>query len=255
MVRNHRGRGQVSIAYLALLAVAIVLVIVLAVRQVWRSGTKAWVVKDNLKAGERIDATKLVRGSVSGDVVPGSIVTDPAVLIGKTLQRPLEKGAPVTVADITPTPAYKFLSDAPPEGKVVMTVPGNGLGVPLAQLRYGDRLELIASSGEQGRTRVVGHGMIYLGAMMMGGSKDNSLSGQVAAAVGKKKSGGGLAVIVAVDPADVTLITKAEAERNLLTYVLHGRQEITNGRPVEIASHESSGQVELIVGASRSVVK
>lgn len=257
MVRNHRGRGQVSILYLALLAVATLLVVVLAVRQVWRSSTtQAWVVKEGVKAGETLDASKLMLGSVSKENVPVGLVTDPNALIGKKLQRPLDKGSPITVADVTPPPAFKILSDAPPEGRVIMTVRGNAMAIPVGQLQYGDRLELLASDANG--TRVVGHRMMFLASMSQRAEAPRgSAAGLLASASAMPRRGGapGVALVVAVDPADAPGISQALASGSLLTYVLHGRQEITSGRPVEIASHEASGQVELIVGATRETVK
>lgn len=255
MVRNHRGRGQVSIAYLALLAVAILLVVVLVVRQVWRSSTvQVWVAKDPLKAGEKLDPSKLVLASVAKDNLPAGFATDPSALIGKTVQRPLEKGKPLTIADVTAPPAYQYLSDAPPEGRVVMTVRGSA-AVPIAQFRYGDRLELIAA-GADGRARVVGHSMVYLGAMVpMHAAPAQSGTFAAIAAATPRRSAPGMAVVVAVDPLDVAPIAQAQAEGAVLTYVLHGRQEITSGRPVEIASNPASGQVELIEGALRTTVR
>lgn len=254
MVRNHRGRGQVSIAYLVLLAVAILLVVVLVVRQVWRSSTvQVWVAKDSLKAGEKIDPSKLVMASVAKDSLPVGLATDPSALLGQTLQHPLEKGKPLTIADVTAPPAYTYLSDAPPEGRVVMTVRGSS-AMPLSQLRYGDRLELI-SAGADGKARVVGHSMVYLGAMVPMRTAQPSGAFAAIQAATSRRSAPGISVVVAVDPLDVAPIAQAQAEGAQLSYVLHGRQELTSGRPVEIASHEASGQVELIRGASRETVK
>jgi hypothetical protein len=256
MVRNHRGRGQVSILYLALLAVATLLVVVLAVRQVWRSSTsQAWVTKDGVKAGETLDSSKLVLASISKDTLPLGLVTDPNMLIGKKVQRPVDKGSPITVGDVTPPPAFRVLSDAPPEGRVIMTVRGNAMSIPVGQLQYGDRLELVSSS--EGKTRVVGHRMIFLASMSTRSDAPRSSAATLMASASatRRPSSGGLALVVAVDPSDVTPISEALSSGSMLTYVLHGRQEITSGRPVEIASHEASGQVELIVGATRETVK
>lgn len=257
MVRNHRGRGQVSILYLALLAVATLLVVVLAVRQVWRSSTlQAWVVKEDVKAGETIDSSKLMLGSISKDTSPLGLVTDPGMLLGRKAQHPIAKGAPITVGDITPPAAFTVLADAPPEGRVVMTVSGSAMSVPVGQLQYGDRLEMLASDRE-GRTRVVGHRLIFLASMQARSEPQKGLSSLLASASAMPRRGTstGVSLVVAVDPADVAGISQAMASGSMLTYVLHGRQEITSGHPVEIASHEPSGEVELIVGATRETVK
>lgn len=255
MVKNHRGRGQVSIAYLALLAAAVLIVVVLVVRQVWRSTTtEVWVTRDGIRAGEVIDASKLVLANVSKTSVPPNAIGDAPALIGKTAQKNVEKGAPVTAADIAEKAPFTFLSDAPPEGKVVITVRATGLAAPASQLRYGDRLELVAV-GRAG-PRVVGHDMFLLGVMSPLARTENrgGISAMVNATLNRRPTPVAQ-FLVAVDPGDVMSISKALAEGAALTYVVHGRQEIASGRRVDIASHEGTGEIELIVGASRRAVK
>jgi hypothetical protein len=135
-------------------------------------------------------------------------------------------------------PVVKWLSDAPPAGRVVVTLRSQGMLLPVQQLRQGDRLDIVATAvpGEE-RPRVVGRDAYYIGAMMAKSQpqRRSALTDMVASASRKPSPAGVAGLVLAVRPQDVVPIARAEAERNRLSFALHGKNEIESGKLLDIA--------------------
>jgi len=264
IVYNDRGRGRISIPYVLTIAVALLLVAALAARQVTRAySTRVVVARDSIAAGDRIDASKLTFAEFAKGSVPPGALLDPAVVIGHVIQRPVSKGLPITAPDFTPaiTPT-KWLSDAPPEGRVVVTVAVPGTLLPVQQLRLGDQLELLGVSRE-GQSKVVGRDAYFLGAIKATRREPahGPLDSLVQATQAPRPTGV-VGLVLAVRPEDVSLIAQSEAKGETIALALHGSREIVSGHLLQISpSHEHTAaaaaapdQVELITGAHREKV-
>jgi Flp pilus assembly protein CpaB len=263
-VYNDRGRGRISIPYVLTIAVALLLVAALAARQVSRAySTRVVVARDAIASGERIDASKLGFAEVAKGAVPPGVVLDPALIIGHIVQRPVAKGQAITATDfaaaMTPT---KWLSDAPPEGRVVVTVAVPGTLLPVQQLRLGDQLELLGVSRE-GVSKVVGRDAYFLGAIKAARREParGPLDSLVQSAQAPRPTGV-VGLVLAVRPEDVSPIAQAQAKGETIALALHGSREIVSGHLLEISpTHEHTAsvaaapdQVELITGAHREKV-
>jgi Flp pilus assembly protein CpaB len=262
-VYNDRGRGRISIPYVLTIAVALLLVAALAARQVTRAySTRVVVARDSIAAGERIDASKLVFANMARGNVPSGSLLDPAAIVGHIIQRAVPKGQPITAADFTaPMTPKTWLSDAPPEGRVVVTVSVPGTLLPVQQLRLGDQLELLGVS-HAGKSTVVGRDAYYLGSIQA--VKPPPSHGPLEALVqstNERRPTGVVGLVLAVRPEDVSPIAQAQATGETISLALHGSREIESGHLLEIAPPHAHtaiaaapAQVELISGAHREKV-
>ncbi len=262
---NDRDRGHISIPYVLTVAVALLLVVALAARQVTRANsTRVVVARESIAPGERIDASKLTFAELPKGTIPASTVLDPAVIIGRIVQRPVAKGNPITAGDFVAALApAKWLSDAPPAGRVVVTVAVPGTLLPVQQLRLGDQLELLGVS-HTGESKVVGRDAYYLGAIQA--ARREAAHGPLESLVQSantrdRRPTGVIGLVLAVRPEDVSPIAQAEAKGDTIALALHGSKEIVSGRLLKIGTQkehtpvaEAPEQVELITGAHREKV-
>jgi hypothetical protein len=238
-------------------AIAALLVVVLAVRQVRRATTvEIWTAKQELKAGQKLEASLLERTRVAKSEVPAGVIRDAGAMIGKVLAMPVAQGAPLTMQEFE-TPAGKlWLSDAPKPGRAVMTVPlGGSSPLPVKTLRMNDRLDIIASNGK-GDPEIVARDAHFIGALSSprreatGGSMMNELL----ASSNRKGGGGGgtSAIVISVRQQDVSSLAKAIGFARL-SYAVLGRNEppyvpaLAIPKPAEVT-------VDLIQGGSREKV-
>lgn len=262
-MQNYRGRGQVSIPYLLTIGVAVLLTVVLAARQVSRA-TYARVVmaKRALRAGERIDSSILGFASVAKGTVPTGAVLDPAAILGRTVQRPVTEGKPITATDfLAPATPAVWLADAPPPGRVVVTVSVPGTLLPAQQLRLGDQFEMLAVTKE-GKSRIIGSDAYLLGTILgKHEAKRNSVEGLMPSR-DRQSVTSLVGLVLAVRPQDAAPIAQAQATNERISFVLHGKREILSGHLLEIptavaSTHEvvsTPAQVELISGRHREKV-
>lgn len=265
-MQNHRGRGNVSIPYLLTIGVAVLLTVLLAARQVTRATTARIVMaRTALRAGERIEPSKLGFASVAKSAVPAGAVLDPAAIIGRVVQHPVAEGKPITATDFVAPGPVVWLSDAPPEGRVIVTVSVPGTLLPVQQLRTGDQLELLAVS-PQGHSHVVGRDAYLIGSIM--GKREpprNNTIESILPQSERRPVTSVVGLVLAVRPEDASPIAQAQGVGERLTFVLHGRREILSGHLLDVPvpssaarSHEgappSPAQVELITGAHREKV-
>ena len=260
-----RGRGGISIPYVLTVAVALLAVVILGMRQLSRASARVVVARAPIAAGERIDASKLVLASVARNAIPAGALLDPAALLGRVSQRPVGKGAPITAADVTAPPPAKWLADAPPPGRVIVTLALPGTLMPLQQLRLGDQLDVMAvSPPPNAKARLVGRDVYFLGSMMprtQPEQRSGTLAGIVSAA-NPRRARSGVGLVLAVRPEDVASLARAEASGDRITFALHGSQEIRSGKLLDVAPRSAphaaaakkAPEVELITGRRREKV-
>lgn len=252
-MRNRRGRGQVTIAYLLMAAVAALLVVVLAVRQITRaSTTEVWTAKSALKAGQKIDASQLVVSRVAKNAVPAGAIKDPAAILGRVLQVPVAEGAPLRMQEFVTQGEQVWLSDAPPPGRVVMTIPVPRI-VPVKQFRKGDRIDLLMAN-RNGEATVVARDALYIGALQGKASAPApAANGLIPGLTGERRGGGGVAaVVLAVREADVSALAAVQGQRRALTFALRGAKEPPYV-PLPVVPTETP-TVEVIMGSLRQTV-
>lgn len=262
-MQNYRGRGQVSVPYLLTIGVAVLLTVVLAARQVSRA-TYARVVmaKRALRAGERIDASLLGFASVAKNAVPQGAVLDPASVIGRTVQRTVTEGQPITATDfVAPSAPVVWLAESPPPGRVVVTVSIPGTLLPVQQLRLGDQFEILSVSKE-GRSRVVARDAYMLGSMMARHQPPKNTLESLMPSREARPVTSVVGLVLAVRPQDASPLVQAQSIGERISFVLHGKREILSGHLLEIPtpappSNEvtrAPAQVELISGSHREKV-
>jgi len=265
-VQNDRRRGHISIPYLLTIGVAVLLTVVLAARQITRSsGSRIIAARQAFRAGERIDPARLVFASVAKSAVPPGAVIDPAAIIGRVLQRPVAAGTPITVNDFVPSTPALWLADAPPEGRVVMTVSVPGTLLPVQQLRAGDQFDMLAVS-TVGHSHVVARDAYLIGSVM--GKHEPPRNNSIESLTPQSERRSVTSVVgfvLAVRPQDASPIAQAQGVGERLTFVLHGSREVMNGHLLDVPASQTShaahaaepkapAQVELITGSHRERV-
>ncbi len=234
-------------------AVAALLVVVLAVRQITRaSTTEVWTAKNALKAGQKIDASQLVRSRVPKNAVPANVIRDPAAVLGRVLQAPVAQGAPLTMQEFAAQGEQVWLSDAPAPGRVVMTIPIAGNIVPVSQFRRNDRLDLLVGNGTE--SVFIARDAHFIGSLQSKAQPQRGGGGLIPGLIGERRSGGGtVAVVLAVREQDVNAIATAQG-RKRISFALHGRNEPPYV-PAPAMPAVAGASVDLIMGAQRSKVE
>jgi Flp pilus assembly protein CpaB len=254
-VKNHRGRGQVTIAYLLMAAVAALLVVVLAVRQVTRATTtEVWTAKSALKAGQKIEAGHLTLARVARNAIPAGAITNPAAILGRVLQTPVAQGAPLTMQEFASQGQQKWLSDAPEPGRSVMAVRLAGAIVPTKSFRYNDRVDILAID-RSGESTIVARDARYIGAMNANppAKAQSGLAEMVASAGPKRQTSGVIAMVLSLRQQDVETVAAAEGSGKRLQFALHGINEPPYV-PVAAKPTTEGPTIDLILGSTREKV-
>ncbi len=254
-MKSRKIRGSV-IATVMFLGVSGFLVAVLGSRQVYRAMTEpAWVASTDLRAGEviRPEFLKLAR---SRDA-EGSI-NDPRALVGKQLKVPKPKGE-VFSRDELNTPPRAWLAERVPEGRVAYTLTPRKTSIPYSQLRFGDRLDILAR-GKSG-VRMVAQDVLVVGVLNPVSKKADSeakgrgmltaLTHMPEASTGKDKEGSSM--VLAVAPGQVYPLAGIGEEEEV-SLVLHGESEVNQGQLLEVKPTITHRPVEIVNGLERSTV-
>lgn len=254
-MQNHRGRGQVTIAYLLMAAVAALLVVVLAVRQVTRATTaEVWTAKAALKAGQKIEASHLTLARVSRSAVPAGVVTNPAAVLGRVLQTPVAQGAPLTMQEFAAAGEQKWLSDAPQPGRSVMAIHTGRAIVPASSFRYNDRIDIYAAD-RSGESVLIARDARYIGSMKSAADArpQNGLAEMVASAGPKRRPPGVVALVLSLRQQDLAAVANAEATGRRMSFALQGVNEPPYV-PVAAMPATEGPTVDLILGSTREKV-
>ncbi len=245
-----------------ILALAILLVMVLACRQIYRlSATPMWVAAANLAPGTRLGPQHLEVVYERTKTLPPGALLDKAALEGKLLYPAKAAGSPFFAADFTPPPSAPPTPIAAiiPAGRVLVTVKMTQVSVPYTQLRGGDRLEVIAAGGrgETPTAHVVARDAYLIGTMAPASAapspaKKDLLGVDLTPPTRQKKGGeGSVSLILALHPRDVLPVATAQAREASLAFVLHGHTEVKSGELLQLPGARA---VELIAGGHREQV-
>ncbi len=254
-MKSGKSKGSV-IATVIFLGISGFLVTVLGSRQVYRAVTDpAWVASTDLKAGDviRPEYLKLARSRNA----EGS-VNDPRALVGQQLKVAKPKGAVFSRNELD-APPKDWLAQRVPEGRVVYTLTPRKTTIPHTQLRFGDRLDILAK-GAHG-VRMVAQDVLLVGVLDSGSKQGSSASkgrGLVTALTQlpdtkSGKTSAGTPMVLAVAPGQVYPLAGIGEEEEV-TLVLHGESEVMQGQLLEVKPIVTHRKVEIVNGLERSSV-
>lgn len=253
---NGHGRPYLKIG---LLAVAVLLVGLLLYRQVDRLAgpqREVWVAKADLARGAVLGPDDFEKKEVRDRRVPEDAVDDPSQLVGRRLARATTAGAPLVAADFAAGGGGGSISGQVPEGRVLMTLRVGSQSLPLAQLRRGDRFDVLAANRRLDSGSVASD-VYFVGWIRPqqpgGGREKGSVFGIDLTPPGRPPAEDVVSLLLALKPEDVNRLARAEAGGLRLSIVLHGRSEVQDGRLLELPAPRPS-KVELIAGAKRQSV-
>ena len=243
--------GRAS-ALVAVFVITGILVLVLGARQVYRLTTSpTWVASSDLEAGHVITPESLKRAR-SGD--DGGI-DNPRALLGKQLEVDKEKGDVFRPVDLTMAPK-SWLAAKVPEGRVLYTLTPKNTAIPHSQIRYGDRLDILAR-GSRG-VRTVASDVLLMGALSQNNgaaapAKGRGMLTALAAQPGGSKGRGddGIPLVLAVRPDDVYPLAGIGSNEEV-SIVLHGEAELAAGELLKIAPSATHRQIEMVSGLERT---
>ena len=262
---NYNQRGRISIPYVVTVGIALLLAAGLMARQVSRaSSTQLLVARVPISPGEQIVAAKLGLAKVARSAIPAGALLDPNLVTGRTAIRAIAAGSAISAADVGTVTKAVFLADAPPPGRVVITLSVPGTLLPVQQLRNNDQMEVLAVSRD-GKSRVVGRDAFFLGSMQTKApARPSGLSALVASASRSAPAAGVRGLVLAVRPEDVSPIAQAEARGDRITFAIHGRTEVQSGHLLDVSPRvpprtyaprsSKPAEVELIAGSQRGKV-
>lgn len=264
--------GSRSMVRWGVLAVALALLGFLVYRQVSRSlgaRVEVPVAATDLTPETRLGPEHLATATVREKDLPQGVALDPASLEGRRLARGKEAGAPFFRQDLAPPDMGPGLAGLLPEGRLLVFL--NLGGIPMdelvAQLRFGDRFDVVAVGPIRGGGRgavSVAHDAYFVGWIAprpeegsdgpSGAGLGSALTDALSAGIDQGGGGGGsTSLLLAVRPADAVNLTEAQAAGAPLSLVLHGRDEVAKGDLLSLPRVELT-QVEVISGGRRETV-
>ena len=256
---NQRSNLKTAIAVLALVLVAI-----LGYRQFARAtAVPVWTAMTALGAGTRLGPDTLTQTRMRKKAIPPGVLTDRRAIEGKTLSKAKAPGHPFFAHDfaVAQRPPAAPLTASIPAGRVLTTLSIDPAAIPYPQLRYGDRLDIVAVQGlAQGNGQVVAHDAFMVGSLAPSPTKPpdprkSALGMDLTPPKREAKGAGakGFALILALHPLDVVPLAEAEGGNATLKLVLHGQSEVASGTLLTLEP-PAPGVVELIAGADREQV-
>ncbi len=252
----------------ALLALVVLVLMALVIRQVGRLGgprREVWVASGPLRAGAVVRPENLERRTVRERQLPPGAVADRAAIEGRRVARDLRPGEPLVAGDLAPArvPAARArkLAELLPPGRVLATVRVEIASIIMDELAFGDRFEIIAA-GPNPRgpsSRVVASDAYFVAwidpALLAGGGRApergegvlSSLLAMPAPAGGGGVTTSSTRLLLGLFPQDVLPVTEAQAAGTRLHVVLHGRREVEQGELLAVSPGKSR-EVELYAG-------
>lgn len=223
---------------------------VLGLRQVERfSSEPGWVASRDISAGQFITPAFLEKARIKDSA---HLITEPEKLIGKQLRINKKSGEPFSLDDLS-TPKTPTLAQVVPAGRVLYTLKPDPHGIPVEQLRGGDRLDVLVRN--RGGVHKVASDVRLIGVMRPGRSTQNggnvmSLIPQNSAA----SSGRAISLVIAVQPHEVYPLASISGG-DQVSLVLHGTEDLAQGGPLAIQPKATHREVEMVQGLSRSKIQ
>lgn len=262
---TSNGLNRTTLTRLALLLVVFVLVGILAIRQVNRfRGTpvELWVAAANLAPGTVVQAGQLTKKTVREPSLPANVILDRGIIEGRQLAKAKGAGSPFFRSDFAAPDRGPGLAGILPEGRVLVLVRLNGSPIDqlAEQLRFGDRLDIVASGGSW--TALVAQDAFFLGwiapqpaangsAEGAGGGLISSLT--AAAEQAQAAPAAASPLLLGVYPRDAVPLAEAQAAGLSLAPVLHGKTEVEKGKML-VLTRPRFDEIELISGAKREKI-
>ena len=156
--------------------------------------------------------------------------------------------------DLTTAPK-SWLAAKVPEGRVLYTLTPKNTAIPHSQIRYGDRLDILAR-GRRG-VRTVASNVLLMGALSQNNGANAPAKGRglltalASQPGGSKGDDGGTPLVLAVLPNDVYPLAGIGSNEEV-TIVLHGEAELVKGELLKIAPSATHRQIEIVSGLKRS---
>lgn len=228
---------------------------VLGIRQVDRMSLEdAWVASADLKIGQIIIPRFLDQQKIKPQ--EGQAMADPRALIGKRLTVDKKAGESFDPQDVIPvqTPT---LAQVVPEGRVLYTLTPDPSGIPVAQLRGGDRLDVLVSN-RFGVTSVA-KDVRLIGVMRPSrGAAASSDKGVMSLLEQNRPAAAGgsgvTSLVVAVYPEDIYPLARI-GSKDKVTLVLHGARDMADGEPLTVKPVQTHREIEMVQGLTRKTIR
>ncbi len=244
---------------------ALAIVAILGYRQLARiSAIPVWTTSAALDRGTTLGAANLKQTRLLKKAVPAGALTDRRAIVGQILRAAKASDQPFFAHDfaVPSRPPVTPLAAHVPAGRVLTTLTIDPMSIPYPQLRFADRLEIVAVKAmgtTNGHGRVVARDVFMIGSLApnqgkQAESKKGALGMDISPPKRAAKGGAkGLALILALHPRDVLPLAEAESENATLKLVLHGKNEVDRGALLSLESPPPK-VIELIAGAAREEV-
>jgi hypothetical protein len=247
----------------AILLLVFVLVGILVVRQVNRFRgipVDLWIAAADLPPGTVVQGRQLAKRTLREPNLPADVILDRGIIEGRQLAKAKAAGSPFFRTDFAAPDRGPGLAGILPEGRVLVLARLRGTPIDqLAdQLRFGDRLDIVASGGAW--TALVTQDAFFLGwiapqpARSGAGSEGGSgglVSSLTAAATRSQAPPEAVSpLLLGVHPQDAVPLAEAQAAGLTLAPVFHGKRELEKGKRL-ILTRPRFEEIELISGAKR----
>lgn len=255
------GLDRTALTRGAILLLVFGLVGVLLIRQVNRfRGTpvELWVAAANLAPGTVVQGGQLAKRTLREPSLPNNVILDRGIIEGRQLAKAKAAGSPFFRTDFAAPDRGPGLAGILPEGRVLVLVRlrGSPIDQLAEQLRFGDRLDIVASGGAW--TALVAQDAFFLGwiapqpAANDAGGESSGLIDTLTAAAAQSQAApeGASPLLLGVFPQDAVPLAEAQAAGLTLAPVLHGKNEIEKGKKL-ILTRPRFDEIELITGAKR----
>ena len=256
--RSDRG---LTLLRALMLGGAIVLILVLGYRQferMMRDRVSVWVSARPIASGQVVDgpSLELVRADAPR---PGFLTREQ--LLGRKLLAAKKQGEPIYREDLEPVAPPPPVAQVIPAGRLLATVKINSMDLPTRELKYGDRIDILQATREG--VRLVAQDAQVMGTLKAPKAQDSdsSDSGKVLGvdlnvAPATSANSDAPALVLALRPSDVFMLTAAEASATRLKLLLHSATEKPGVDAVDIrpksprpAPRVVTTSVELLAGA------
>lgn len=260
--RIKRADRGLSLARALMLGGAIVLVVVLGYRQFTRmmdERVSVWVSTGPLQAGQGVSAASVSLVRVSSPR-PGYLSREQ--FVGRKLIAAKAAGEPIYREDLEPIAPPPPVASTIPAGRLLATVKINAMDLPTRDLRYGDRIDILQATRDG--VRLVAQDAQVMGTLKAPKSPDSesSDSGKVLGVdlnipgTGTPGAATSPALVLALRPADVFMLTAAESGGARLKLLLHAATETPGVDAIDIrpkaprpAPRIVTTSVQLLAGA------
>lgn len=259
---TNNGLDRTALTRGAILLLVFALAGILMIRQVnrWR-GTPVdlWVAAADMAPGTVVQGGQLAKKTLREPSLPANVILDRGIIEGRQLAKAKAAGSPFFRTDFAAPDQGPGLAGVLPEGRVLVLVKlrGSPIDQLAEQLRFGDRLDIVASGGAW--TALVSRDAFFLGwiapqpaASGSGGEGGGGLIGSLTAAAERSQAPpeGVSPLLLGVYPQDAVPLAEAQAANLTLTPVLHGKSEVEKGKML-ILTRPRFDEIELISGAKR----